>query len=101
MKLLLAEIRHNFRRNPTKRTDREQQKAWYYPIALVWCTSWIAFAQAQTLPQPPQVASNKTIDLGGRGFAPPEATSQEASKDENEGLKFSAKAGVASDYVYR
>lgn len=71
------------------------------PIALVWCTSWIASAQAQTLPQPPQVASNKTIDLGGRGLAPPEATSQEASKDENEGLKFSAKAGVASDYVYR
>ena len=49
----------------------------------------------------PQVAPGKAINLGARGLAAPEATSEEASKDEAEGLKFSAKVGVASDYVYR
>jgi uncharacterized protein (TIGR02001 family) len=70
-------------------------------ISLVGCTSLATFAQAQTLPEAPQVAPSKVINLGARGLAAPEATSQEASKDEAEGLKFSAKAGVASDYVYR
>ena len=53
------------------------------------------------LPEAPPVAPGKAINLGARGLAAPEATSQEASKDEAEGLKFSAKVGVASDYVYR
>jgi uncharacterized protein (TIGR02001 family) len=71
------------------------------PASLVCCTSVAAVAQVQSFPQPQPVPFAKTIDLGGRGFAAPETTSQETPKEESEGLKFSAKAGAASDYVYR
>lgn len=64
--------------------------------AFVCCTSLAALAQ--TLPQIPQTTKSQAIDLGGRGLAAPEAPS---AKEESEGLKFSAKAGVASNYVYR
>jgi uncharacterized protein (TIGR02001 family) len=70
-------------------------------IIVVCGTNLAALAQAQTVPPVAPVASNKAISLGDRGFAPSETTSQEASKGESEGLKWSAKAGAASDYVYR
>jgi len=69
-------------------------------IAAVCCLHLAASAQAQTLPPVQPAAPSKAIGLGDRGFAPSETTSQE-TKGESEGLKFSAKAGVASDYVYR
>jgi uncharacterized protein (TIGR02001 family) len=68
---------------------------------LVCCTSFAAVAQTQPWPPLQPIPSGRAIDLGGRGFAAPETTSQETPKDESEGLKFSAKAGAASDYVYR
>ena len=55
-------------------------------------------ALAQTLPQVPPATRSQTIDLGGRTLATPEPP---ADKAETEGLKFSAKAGFATDYVYR
>jgi uncharacterized protein (TIGR02001 family) len=64
--------------------------------AVVSCSSPAVLAQ--TLPQVSHAARSQAIDLGGRGLATPEPASP---KEEHDGLKFSAKAGFASDYVYR
>jgi len=70
-------------------------------ITVVCCANVPALAQIQTISPATPVESGKAISLGDRGFAPSETTSQEASKALSEGLKWSAKAGGASDYVYR
>jgi uncharacterized protein (TIGR02001 family) len=51
-------------------------------------------ARAQT-PQP------SSINLGGRGWGGAEARTTPSTDSESEKLQFSAKAGVASDYIYR
>jgi uncharacterized protein (TIGR02001 family) len=58
----------------------------------------IAHGQTPAAGQPD--ASSKTINLGDRGVALL-GNDSEAPKTESEGLKFSAKAGAASNYVYR
>ena len=58
-------------------------------------------AQAQ-ISQQPSDGSGKGINLGSRGLSVPEGGSATPSTDrEGEALQFSAKAGVASDYIYR
>ena len=44
--------------------------------------------------------ASKGINLGGRGWSAPEPTAATPPKD-GEALQFSAKAGLASDYIYR
>ena len=70
-------------------------------ITVVCCTNLAALAQAQTVTTAAPVASGKAISLGDRGFAPSETPSPDTSNGDSEGLKWSAKAGVVSDYVYR
>ena len=57
-------------------------------------------AYAQTLAPSLDGGSNKSINLGGRGWAGAE-TPRVPKEREGETLQFSAKAGIASDYIYR
>jgi len=73
----------------------------FFWVTVVGCTSLAALAQAQTVPPAAPVVSGKAISLGDHGVASPGSASLEVSTDASDALKWSAKAGVASDYVYR
>src|SRR5688572_20126225 len=57
-------------------------------------------AHAQTSALSPDGSSSKSINLGGRGWGGGEAPRAPGAR-EGETLQFSAKAGIASDYIYR
>jgi uncharacterized protein (TIGR02001 family) len=65
---------------------------------LLWLETLIGFAAHAQVGQQGADSASKAINLGGRGWAVPEATTP---AKETETLQFSAKAGLASDYIYR
>jgi uncharacterized protein (TIGR02001 family) len=67
---------------------------------LLCLESFFGFAADAQVSPPVSEGASKAINLGGRGWSAPEATVATAPK-EGETLQFSAKAGVASDYIYR
>ena len=62
--------------------------------------SFFGFAADAQVGPPVSDGASKAINLGGRGWSAPAATAATAPKEE-ETLQFNAKAGFASDYIYR
>jgi uncharacterized protein (TIGR02001 family) len=57
-------------------------------------------ARAQTPTPLPEGSSNRSINLGGRGWGGAEPP-QPPKENGDQTIQFSAKAGIASDYIYR
>jgi uncharacterized protein (TIGR02001 family) len=68
--------------------------------ALLCLEAFFGLAAHAQVNQPVSDGATKGINLGGRGWSAPEATVATPPK-EGETLQFSAKAGLASDYIYR